>query len=40
MTQGLFARHVKRMRDLYAAGRKALGAALAAAFGERIAVKL
>jgi GntR family transcriptional regulator / MocR family aminotransferase len=40
MIQGHFARHVKRMRDPYVARRKALGAALAAVFGERIAVDL
>src|SRR6516225_12047547 len=40
MAQGHFARHVKRMRDLYAARRKILGAALSAVFGERIAVDL
>jgi GntR family transcriptional regulator/MocR family aminotransferase len=38
MIEGHFARHVKRMRDLYAARRKALGAALSAVFGDRIAV--
>jgi GntR family transcriptional regulator/MocR family aminotransferase len=40
MSQGRFARHVKRMRDLYATRRKVLGAALSAVFGERIAVDL
>src|SRR5215472_8377450 len=40
MIQGHFARHVKRMRDLYAARRKVLGAALSAVFGERIVVDL
>jgi GntR family transcriptional regulator/MocR family aminotransferase len=40
MIQGHFARHVKRMRDLYAARRQALGTALSAVFGERIAVDL
>ncbi|MGY8662510.1 PLP-dependent aminotransferase family protein [Bradyrhizobium sp. UFLA05-109] len=40
MIQGHFARHVKRMRDLYATRRKVLGAALSAVFGERIAVDL
>jgi GntR family transcriptional regulator/MocR family aminotransferase len=38
MIEGHFARHVKRMRDLYATRHKALGAALAAVFGARIAV--
>jgi GntR family transcriptional regulator/MocR family aminotransferase len=40
MIQGHFARHVKRMRDLYATRRKVLSAALSAVFGERIAVDL
>jgi GntR family transcriptional regulator/MocR family aminotransferase len=40
MIQGHFARHVKRMRDLYATRRKVLGAALSAVFGERIVVDL
>jgi GntR family transcriptional regulator/MocR family aminotransferase len=40
MIQGHFARHVKRMRDLYAARRQALGTALSAVFSERIAVDL
>ena len=40
MIQGHFARHVKRMRDLYAARRQALGTALSAVFGERVAVDL
>jgi len=34
MNEGHFARHLKRMRDLYAARRAALADALAAAFGE------
>jgi GntR family transcriptional regulator/MocR family aminotransferase len=40
MIQGHFARHVKRMRDLYATRRRVLGAALSAVFGERIVVDL
>jgi len=40
MIQGHFARHVKRMRDLYATRRKVLSAALSVVFGERIAVDL
>jgi GntR family transcriptional regulator/MocR family aminotransferase len=40
MTEGHFARHVKRMRDLYAARRQALGAALSAVFGADIKVDL
>ena len=40
MGEGHFARHVKRMRDLYATRRKVLGAALSAVFGERIVVDL
>jgi GntR family transcriptional regulator / MocR family aminotransferase len=40
MIQGHFARHVKRMRDLYATRRKALSEALFAVFGERVEVDL
>jgi GntR family transcriptional regulator/MocR family aminotransferase len=40
MIEGHFARHVKRMRDLYGERRKVLSAALSAVFGERIAVDL
>jgi len=40
MTEGHFARHVKRMRDLYAARRQALVAALSAVFGDDIVVEL
>jgi len=40
LVEGHFARHVKRMRDLYAARRKALGAALSAVFDECIEVEL
>jgi GntR family transcriptional regulator / MocR family aminotransferase len=40
MTEGHFARHVKRMRDLYAARRQALGAALSVVFGTDIKVDL
>jgi len=36
MTEGHFARHLKRMRGLYRARRAALTAALAAAFGDRL----
>jgi GntR family transcriptional regulator / MocR family aminotransferase len=38
MAEGHFGRHVKRMRDLYAARRRALGAAISAVFGDRLAV--
>jgi GntR family transcriptional regulator/MocR family aminotransferase len=38
--EGYFARHVKRMRDLYAKRRQALTNALATAFGNRITVDL
>jgi GntR family transcriptional regulator/MocR family aminotransferase len=40
MEQGHFARHLRRMRGLYATRRKALAAALAAMFGDRVAVEL
>ena len=40
MAEGHFARHLRRMRTLYAARRKALAAALAAVFGERVQVAL
>lgn len=38
--EGHFARHLKRMRSLYAARRKSLAAALNAAFGERLQIEL
>jgi GntR family transcriptional regulator / MocR family aminotransferase len=38
MAEGHFARHLKRMRTLYAVRRRALAQALTAAFGERISV--
>jgi GntR family transcriptional regulator/MocR family aminotransferase len=40
MTEGYFARHLKRMRNLYAARRQALADALAAVCGDRFAVDL
>jgi GntR family transcriptional regulator/MocR family aminotransferase len=40
MTEGHFARHLKRMRALYAARRAALAEALAAAFGDQLRVSL
>jgi GntR family transcriptional regulator/MocR family aminotransferase len=40
MTEGHFARHLKRMRSLYAARRAALAQALASAFGARASVDL
>jgi len=40
MTEGHFARHLKRMRALYAARRAALADALAAAFGDQLRVSL
>jgi GntR family transcriptional regulator / MocR family aminotransferase len=40
MQKGHFARHIRRMRMLYADRRRALVAALHAAFGERVAVEL
>jgi GntR family transcriptional regulator / MocR family aminotransferase len=40
MQEGHFARHLKRMRALYAARRKALAAALADAFGDRLQIGL
>jgi GntR family transcriptional regulator/MocR family aminotransferase len=40
MQQGHFARHLRRMRTLYAARRRALTAALYEAFGARIVVEL
>ncbi|MDH2381032.1 PLP-dependent aminotransferase family protein [Bradyrhizobium sp. CER78] len=40
MAEGHFARHLKRMRKLYAARRAALAAALTAEFGERIRIEL
>jgi GntR family transcriptional regulator / MocR family aminotransferase len=40
MREGYFARHLKRMRSLYAARRQALAEALSAVFGERVAVDL
>src|SRR5262249_4279311 len=39
MQEGHFARHLKRMRSLYAARRKALSEALIAAFGERLQIE-
>jgi GntR family transcriptional regulator / MocR family aminotransferase len=40
MEQGHFARHLRRMRTLYAARRRALAAALTAVFGERARIEL
>ncbi len=40
MREGYFARHLKRMRTLYAARRQALADALSAVFGDRLAVDL
>jgi GntR family transcriptional regulator / MocR family aminotransferase len=40
MTEGHFARHLRRMRTLYAARRRALSGALTALFGDRVAVEL
>jgi GntR family transcriptional regulator / MocR family aminotransferase len=40
MAEGHFARHLKRMRELYAARRRALAAALAEVFGDRLQVTL
>ena len=40
MEQGHFARHLRRMRGLYAERRKALAAALTAAFGSGVSVEL
>jgi GntR family transcriptional regulator / MocR family aminotransferase len=40
MAAGYFARHVKRMRALYASRRRALAESLLAVFGDRIAVDL
>jgi GntR family transcriptional regulator/MocR family aminotransferase len=40
MRNGHFARHVRRMRMLYATRRGSLAAALQAAFGDRVAVEL
>ncbi len=40
MAEGHFARHLNRMRRLYAARRAALAAALATVFGERLRVEL
>jgi GntR family transcriptional regulator / MocR family aminotransferase len=40
MEQGHFARHLRRMRTLYASRRRALAAALTAAFGERARLEL
>ena len=40
MAEGHFARHLKRMRNLYAARRRALAEALANVFGDRVAVDL
>lgn len=40
MAQGYFARHIRRMRQLYRARRAALVAALAAAFGDHVTVGL
>jgi GntR family transcriptional regulator/MocR family aminotransferase len=39
MAEGHFARHIRRMRALYARRRRALAEALAAAFGPRFAVE-
>lgn len=40
MREGHFARHLKRMRSLYAARRAALAAALRDVFGERLTIEL
>jgi GntR family transcriptional regulator/MocR family aminotransferase len=40
MEQGHFARHLRRMRALYAARRRALAAALTACFGPRVEVEM
>jgi GntR family transcriptional regulator/MocR family aminotransferase len=40
MTEGHFARHLRRTRALYAARRAALAEALATAFGERVQIEL
>jgi GntR family transcriptional regulator / MocR family aminotransferase len=40
MREGYFARHLKRMRSLYAVRRQALADALSTVFGERLAVEL
>ena len=40
MREGYFARHLKRMRSLYAARRQALADALSAVFGDRLTVDL
>jgi GntR family transcriptional regulator/MocR family aminotransferase len=40
MEQGHFARHLRRMRSLYASRRQALAGALTAAFGPAVAVEL
>jgi GntR family transcriptional regulator/MocR family aminotransferase len=40
MREGYFARHLKRMRSLYAARRQALADALSVVFGDRLAVDL
>ncbi len=40
MREGYFARHLKRMRSLYAARREALADALSVVFGDRLAIDL
>jgi GntR family transcriptional regulator/MocR family aminotransferase len=40
MEEGHFARHLKRMRGLYAGRRAALAAALSATFGDRLGIEL
>lgn len=40
MREGYFARHLKRMRSLYAVRRQSLADALSAVFGDRLAVDL
>jgi len=40
MAEGHFARHLRRMRSLYAARRGALAAALTAVFGDRVSLEL
>ncbi|MGA3400786.1 MAG: PLP-dependent aminotransferase family protein [Acetobacteraceae bacterium] len=40
MAEGHFARHLRRMRALYGARRRALAAALTAVFGDRVALEL
>jgi GntR family transcriptional regulator/MocR family aminotransferase len=40
MAEGHFARHLRRMRSLYAARRAALAEALAALFGDRVTLEL